>query len=53
MDKIRVNKKEKFEIKIPTLLQVGDPMYFERYGESFEYVYSKRFGEKKIGSESL
>lgn len=47
MKNIRIDRKNEFEIKMPTFIQIGDPLYFEKHGENFELVYSRRFRGKK------
>lgn len=53
MKNIRIDRKDEFEIKTPTFIQIGDPSYFEEHGENFELVYSRRFRGKKSGLENL
>lgn len=47
MANIRVDREGVFEIKMPTILNIGDPVYFDKYGEDFKYVYSRKFRGKK------
>lgn len=47
-ENVKIHKKEVHSISMPTMLKIGDPMYFESYGDDFKYVYSKNFrGRKK------
>ena len=48
MANIRIDREEVFEIKMPTILNIGDPVCFDKYGKDFKYVYSRKFRCKFI-----